>query len=141
MALDSIPAEFLYRIHLDVGAPTFITGAPGGTRVIAAVTGGSFEGPKLKGTVGPAPAGDWVTVRADGTMALDVRLLLTTHDGASILVSYVGMMRNVDGVMQARGAPSFETGDERYAWLNGVFAIGLGTAGSEGVDYDVYAIQ
>jgi hypothetical protein len=141
MTLDSIPAEFLYRIHLDVGAPTFISNAPGGTRVIAAVTGGTFEGPKLKGTVGPAPAGDWVTVRSDGTMTLDVRLILTTHDGASILVTYVGMMRNVDGKMQARGAPSFETGDERYAWLNTVFGLGIGTAGPEGVDYDVYAVQ
>ena len=141
MTTDSIPAEFLYRIHLDVGAPTFISGAPGGTRVIAAVTGGTFEGPKLKGTVGPAPAGDWVTVRGDGTMALDVRLILTTEDGASILVTYVGLMRNVDGVMQARGAPLFETGDERYAWLNGVQGIGIGTTGTGGVDYDVYALQ
>jgi hypothetical protein len=141
MADDSIPAEFLYRLHLDVGAPTFVSGAPGGTRIIAEVTGGTFDGPRLKGTVGPAPAGDWVTVRADGTMALDVRLILTTDDGATIFVSYTGLMRNVDGVMQARGAPLFETGDERYAWLNGVLGVGIGTAGAGGVDYDVYALK
>ena len=121
--------------------PTFLSGAPGGTRIVAPVTGGSFEGPKLKGTVGPAPAGDWVTVRADGTMLLDVRLLLTTHDGASILVTYVGLMRNVDGELQARAAPLFETGDERYAWLNSVHGVALGVSGPEGVDYDVYALQ
>jgi hypothetical protein len=141
MAADSVPAEFLYRLHLDVGPATFISGAPGGTRVIAEIVGGTFEGPRLKGTVGPGPAGDWVTVRADGTMALDVRVILTTEDGATILCTYVGLMRNVDGVMQARGAPMFETGDERYAWLNGVMGIGIGTAGAGGVDYDVYALQ
>jgi hypothetical protein len=141
MSDQTIPAEFLYHLHLDVGSPTFVSGAPGGTRIIAEVTGGTFEGPRLKGTVGPGPAGDWVTVRADGTMVLDVRLILTTDDGAAIFVSYTGLMRNVDGVMQARGAPLFETGDERYAWLNGVLGVGIGTAGAGGVDYDVYALK
>jgi hypothetical protein len=141
VADDSIPAEFLYRVHLDVGAATFMPGAPSGTRIIAPVTGGTFEGPKMKGTVGPAPAGDWVTVRADGSMALDVRLLLTTHDGAVVAVTYTGILRNVDGTMQARGAPLFETGDERYAWLNTVQGVAMGTAGAGGVDYDVYVLR
>jgi hypothetical protein len=141
MSDHSLPVEFLYRLHLDVGPATFISGAPGGTRVVAAIVGGTFEGPRLKGTVGPGPAGDWVTVRADGSMALDVRVLLTTEDGATILCTYVGLMRNVDGVMQARGAPLFETGDERYAWLNGVVGVGIGRAGADGVDYEVYALQ
>jgi hypothetical protein len=140
MAADTIPVEFLYRMHVDIGTTTFVSGAPGGTRIIAEVTGGTFEGPKMKGTVGPAPGGDWVTVRADGSMLLDVRLILTTHDGASILVCYTGLLRNVDGTMQARGAPMFETGDERYAWLNSVQGLGIGTTGSEGVDYDIYAV-
>ena len=47
---------------------------------------------------------------------------------------------DVDGVMRAKGAPLFETGDERYAWLNSVQAIGLGSAEAGGVDYEVYAV-
>jgi hypothetical protein len=142
METESLPVEFLYRIHLEVGTSTFLSGAPSGTRIIAPVVGGTFEGPKLKGTVGPAPAGDWVTVRADGSMSLDVRLILTTEDGATILVTYVGLMRRGDdGTLQARGAPLFETGDERYAWLNGVLGVAVGTAGAGGVDYDVYALE
>jgi hypothetical protein len=43
--------------------------------------------------------------------------------------------------MRALGAPLFETGDERYAWLNSIQAVGIGTAGAEGVDYDIYALQ
>ncbi|MBX6389958.1 MAG: DUF3237 domain-containing protein [Frankia sp.] len=136
----SLQVEFLFRMHLDVGTSTMLAGAPGGTRIVAPVVGGTFEGPKLRGTVGPAPAGDWVTVRADGSMALDVRLILTTDDGAAILVTYSGIMRKVGDALQARGAPLFETGDERYAWLNGVLGVGIGTAGADGVDYDVYAL-
>ena len=138
---DSLPADFLYSVHLDVGATTFLTGGPMGTRVIAPVTGGTFKGPRIEGTVGPAPGGDWVTVRADGSMLLDVRLLMTTTDGAVIYVTYVGLLRNVDGEMQARAAPLFETGDERYTWLNQIQGVAIGTTVPGGVDYDVYGLQ
>jgi hypothetical protein len=137
--LDSLPVEFLYRLHLDTAAPVMVPGGPLGTRILAPITGGTFEGPKLRGTVG-GPAGDWVTVSSTGVMALDVRLCLLTDDGAAIYCTYHGVLANVDGVMRARGAPLFETGDERYAWLNRVQAVALGRADATGVDYDVYAL-
>jgi len=140
MKLESIPVEFLYSIHLDTGTSRTVPNGPMGTRLIAPVVGGTFEGPRLEGTVA-APAGDWVTISATGQMTLDVRLCLVTDDGAVILCTYRGLLTNVDGVMRAQGAPLFETGDERYAWLNGVQAIGIGTAGAGGVDYDIYAIR
>jgi hypothetical protein len=137
--LDSLPVEFLYRVHLDTATPVMVPGGPLGTRILAPVTGGTFEGPKMRGTV-VGPAGDWVTVTANGTMVLDVRLCLVTDDGAAIYCTYRGVLANVDGVMRAKGAPNFETGDERYAWLNTVQGIGLGRADAGGVDYDVYAV-
>jgi Protein of unknown function (DUF3237) len=140
MALDALPVELLYSIHLDTAAPVMVPGGPLGTRILAQVTGGTFEGPRMKGTVS-GPAGDWVTVGSGGVMSLDVRLCLLTDDGAAIYCSYRGLLANVDGVMRAKGAPLFETGDERYAWLNTVQAIGLGTAGAGGVDYEVYAVS
>jgi hypothetical protein len=93
----------------------------------------------MRGTV-VGPAGDWVTVSPTGVMVLDVRLCLVTDDGAAIYCTYRGVLANVDGVMRAKGAPLFETGDERYAWLNSVQAIGLGSADAGGVDYEVYAV-
>ncbi|HUS62378.1 MAG TPA: DUF3237 domain-containing protein, partial [Acidimicrobiales bacterium] len=137
--LDSLPVEFLYRVHLDTAAPVMVPGGPLGTRILAPVTGGTFEGPKMRGTV-VGPAGDWVTVSPAGVMVLDVRLCLVTDDGAAIYCTYRGVLANVDGVMRAKGAPLFETGDERYAWLNGVQAIGMGTADAGGVDYDIYVV-
>lgn len=140
MPLESLPVEFLYTIHLDTGAPVMISNGPAGTKLIAPVTGGTFEGPRMKGTVA-VPAGDWVTIGPGGQMTLDVRLCLVTDDGANIYCTYSGLLVRGDDGMRALGAPLFQTGDERYAWLNSVQGIGLGTAGAGGVDYDIYAIK
>lgn len=140
MALESLPVEFLYSIHLDTGAPVMVTDGPSGTKLIAPVVGGHFEGPRLKGKVG-APAGDWVTIGPAGQMTLDVRLCLTTEDGANIFCSYRGIMVREEGGLRALGAPLFETGDERYAWLNSVQGIGIGSASAEGVEYEIYALK
>jgi len=47
---------------------------PGGNRRIGLVAGGTFEGPKLRGTVLPGGA-DWIIVRPDGATTLDVRIM------------------------------------------------------------------
>ena len=64
---------------------------PYGRRRIATVTGGSFEGEELKGTVLPAPGGDWLLLRRDGILMLNVRLTLKTDDGHLVYMSYEGM--------------------------------------------------
>jgi hypothetical protein len=51
MADASLPVERLFDIELPVTIPSTIADAPSGTRVLVEVTGGSFEGPRLKGTV------------------------------------------------------------------------------------------
>jgi len=116
-----------------------VVNGPRGTRVIAIVTGGSFEGPKLRGTVDNS-GGDWVTMRADGSFTLDVRILMHTDDGAEIFMRYEGVgIPGPDG-LKLRTAPMFETGDERYAWLNNVQAVATGTSANGVVTYDVYAL-
>ncbi len=140
MPLNSLPVEFLYAVHLDTGKPVMIGDGPAGTKLIAPVTGGTFSGPRLKGTV-VAPGGDWVTIAAAGHMLLDVRLCLITDDDAAIYCSYRGLLLRGDGGAKAYAAPLFETGDERYAWLNRVQAIGIGSTGAGGVDYEIYALK
>ena len=63
---------------LDVGA------VPHGTRRIAPLDGGTFEGPRLRGTVLPGSSADWLLLRPDGVLELDFRATLQTDDGASI---------------------------------------------------------
>ena len=139
----TLPAEYLFTITAltDGIAPVILKDAPGGTRIIVTVTGGSFEGPKLKGVIADAAGGDWVTLMPDGTMKLDVRLVLTTHDGASIYMTYSGFgARQVDGTVLIRTAPQLLTGDERYAWLNTIQAVAHGSTAKGSVTYVVYAL-
>ncbi len=141
MAESSLPVTHLFKITLETdGAPTMMLGAPQGTRMLVGVKGGKFEGEKLNGTV-IGPGGDWVTQRADGSIKLDVRLTLQTHDDAMILVTYNGIGVVVDGALKARCAPLFETGDERYAWLNNIQAVGLGGLDGANVVYDIYELR
>jgi hypothetical protein len=139
MAATSLPVDHVFTLRLTAAldAPYQVRGGPAGRRFIAAVTGGTFEGPKVRGTVAPLTGGDWVTVRANKTLRLDVRLVLLTDDEATIYMYYGGIAK--DG--QARTAPYFETADERYAWLNDVQAVGVGEIGPTGPTYEVYALR
>jgi Protein of unknown function (DUF3237) len=137
MAETTLPVEHLFDVHLDVTIPSMIPGGPYGTRVTVQVDGGTFSGPRLNGTV-VGPSADWAVVRPDGTLKLDVRVLLRTDDGADIYMSYSGI--GLDGGARLRTAPQFETGDERYTWLNAVQAVGTGSSDGTAVDYQVYAL-
>ena len=70
-----------------------------------------------------------------------MRALMKTHDGAEILVTYSGVgQAQQDGSLKIRTAPTFETGDERYAWLNDVQAVGIGRTVPGGVEYEIYQL-
>ena len=83
--------KLLYTITAELGAPIAVGENPHGNRQIVPVTGGSFEGPHLKGTV-LSGGGDWVVVRPDGVAELDVRQTLQTDDGALVYVTYRGYL-------------------------------------------------
>ncbi len=140
MPAKSLEVDYLMTMCADTGDPHPVGRGPKGNRLIVPVTAGSFEGPRLRGTV-ETPGGDWVTLQSGGVVRLDVRVLLKTDDGAEILVTYCGIGRaQPDGTLQIRTAPTFETGDERYAWLNDIQAIGIGKTVPGGVEYDVYQL-
>jgi hypothetical protein len=141
MAADSLPVEHLFslRFEADLANATVVRRGPHGTRAIAGVIGGTFEGPRLRGRIVP-PGGDWATSRPHGTLLLDVRLTLVTDDGAAILMQYKGILTREGEATKLRTAPLFETGDERYAWLNDIQAVGIELEdGAEG--YEIYALR
>ena len=76
-----------------------------------------------------------------------------THDGAAFYVQYGGLLEMNEKVLAAIGSgggteyedqafytnPRFETGDERYAWLNTTFFIGEGRMRPDlGIEYRVW---
>jgi hypothetical protein len=68
--------------------PTNLATANGG-RLIVPISGGTFTGPRLKGTI-ILPSGDWVVQGPDGSRILDVRILLQTDDGGSFSLLSLG---------------------------------------------------
>lgn len=56
-----------------------------GLRRVVPITGGSFEGPNIRGEVMPGGE-DWQLYRPDGDTELYARYLLKTHDGHIIQV-------------------------------------------------------
>lgn len=140
MPLESLPVEFLFRMEATVGSATAVSAGPQGSRLIFGVSGGHFKGPRLEGDLVVGPGSEWATQRADGSVKADVRLVLQTRDGASILMTYNGIANVQDGKSRVITGPLFETGDERYTWLNAVQAVGLGEPIEGGVGYDVYRV-
>jgi len=109
--------------------------------ILAAVAYPSYGDYVRRGKIAEAPAGGWVYSRVDGSIKLDVRLTLVTDDRAVILMTYSGIGVAKEGVMSLRTAPQFETGDERYSWLNNIQAVGIGTFARGRVTHDVYALR
>lgn len=156
--MGDLKTEFLCRFEATL-APTIDVGdGARGHRAIANVTGGFFEGPKLKGKLLPSGA-DWFVMRPEiGLLNLDVRALMETDDGAHIYTHYQGRIAfpvELAGelfAMEERGAvdpskyyfrtaPLYETGSEKYGWLNRIQAVGVGEVIPGGVAYDVYEIK
>jgi len=144
----------LFTIWLEVGEMADLGATPYGRRRIANVKGGRFEGKELRGTVMPVPAGDWLLLRSDGVLMLDVRITLRTSDDALIYMSYRGMRHGPQWVLDRlnkgekvdpseyyfRTAPLFETSSSKYSFLNRIMSIATGRREATGPIYDVFQV-
>jgi len=77
--------KLAFTAHVTISGLKTIGDTPYGQGRVAPITGGSFEGPRLKGKVMSGGA-DWQTVRADGATELAAHYGLETDDGAIIQV-------------------------------------------------------
>jgi uncharacterized protein DUF3237 len=141
-----VATTFLFRVDatLDGIDPVMVRDGPAGTRLVAVVNAGLVRGPRVSGTLVPGCAGDWVTIRKDRSWFIDVRAAFVTDDGAPILYFYNGVATPASsGRMRIRGAPRFETGDERYAWLNNVQGLAVGETDPRAriACYDIYSLD
>ena len=87
----ALRSELLMDVVFDVATPHNL-----GSRMIVPVTGGTFTGPKLKGTA-LSNGGDWIMRRADGASLLNVRATLKTDDDQLIYMTYDGIMYTPPG--------------------------------------------
>jgi hypothetical protein len=120
-----------------VAAPPYELGAgPRGTRRTFPITGGNFEGPRLRGRVLEG-GGDWGLVRPDGVLELSLRATLQTDDGALIAMTFEALR---DGERYFRSVPRFEAADERYSFLNRLIAIGDDELRAPGAVHTFYEV-
>ena len=133
--------ELLCELTSTLDKPIQIGKTPFGERIIYPVSGGTFEGPEIKGKI-LANGGDWVLRLSSTTSKLDVRVVLETEDGDLIYTYYEGFIHiNSDGTYYFRTNPVFQTSSTKYSWLNHTIAIGVGKMIKGGVTYRIYAIK
>ena len=135
-AMNSRP---LMTVRIAAAPPQKLGAVSHGVRSIVPVTGGDFEGPRLRGRILPG-GGDWLLLRSDGVLELDLRITLETDDHALIYMTFQGLRHAPPDVIAALGrgevvdpasyyfrtVPRFETSTERYAFLNRIVTIGVG---------------
>lgn len=152
--------EFLYSLNCTLGE-RFSTGVgPYGDVRVIPITGGTFEGPKIKGTCDQvlfSPShlanhllttwfigevlnlgADWNYLDNQGVSHPDTRYSLRTDDGENIYIKTAGSNQG-NGLTHLRGI--YETGSEKYFWLNYVTAVGiLRSGGGDWVWIDMWYI-
>jgi Protein of unknown function (DUF3237) len=143
----------LMTVRIIAAPPQKIGAIPHGTRSIVPVTGGDFEGPRLRGKVMPG-GGDWLLLRSDAVLELDLRIMLETDDGALIHMSFQGLRHGPADVIAALGrgevvdpasyyfrtVPRFETSAEKYAFLNRIITVGVGETRPDGAVHRIEEI-
>jgi hypothetical protein len=137
-------SRLLMTLQVVVPPPQKLGAVPDGTRVIAPITSGIFEGPRLRGKVLPG-GGDWTLLRSDGVLELDLRITMETDDGALIYMTSFGLRHGPPEVLAAlargelvdpsayyfRTCPRFETSAPQYAFLNRLTGCAHGAAEAE----------
>jgi len=143
----------LMDFFVEVKKPWVVGRTPAADRRIGEISGGYFEGERLRGTI-LTGGSDWQTVREDGAWMLNVRVLLETDDGALIGMTYTGIRHGPKPVIEAlargeavspddyymRAAPVFETAASRYDWLNRVISVAHGHRIAGGAIYRAFEV-
>ena len=125
---------FVYEAIVTLEPMVEIGRTPLGMRRRVPITGGSFAGPRIRGTVLSGGA-DWQLQRADDWTVIEADYMMRAQDGALIHVRNVGLTNSrVAGATSRylRTVPRFEAPEGPHGWLNQ--AIFIGTIGRPPAD-------
>jgi hypothetical protein len=152
--MPALRREMTYRLTIRGPlAPT--AGSPRGERQYFEMAGGTLTGDRINARVA-MPGGDWMRRSPDGFWRPDVRVQLMTDDDAVILLHYTGLVELTERFKAAaeKNQPTawedqymrmvfdFDTGSEKYAWLNKSLFIARGRLiGTTELEYEIYRVE
>lgn len=138
--------EFVMQLKVTLGQPYTVGETPHGRRMAIPITGGTFEGPLLKGTILDGGA-DWQLSKGQRT-ELEAIYSIKTDDGVYIHIRNRGIIYNGTNehgqpAFYFKAAPQFEAPeDSPYAWLNNaLFLCAPAPSQSGGIALNVWKVK
>jgi hypothetical protein len=152
-SMEAPQLEFVCELKVFVTAPMIVGETARGIRRVIPISGGTFEGPKMKGEVINGGA-DWQIVRKDGVAELEAHYTIKTDDGTYIYVKNVGLRVATPEVAARigrgeqvgsneyyfRAVPKFEAPTGKYEWLNNAIFVCKGIRNPDNVTIQVWKI-
>lgn len=154
MSTSSTPGlTFAFEIRAQVGETLHIGHGDGEVTEFTPITGGTVDGPRLRGTV-LAGGGDWSSTRGE-VCELDARYLILAEDGAVVDIANRGFYRPApdspdqfdNGLQTAhaghyyRTSPVFRTDAPAHRWLAGTVFVGLARPEDDVVVIRMYSVD
>ena len=146
--------NLVYRLEAGVGDPQDVGDISAGRRRIVPLTGGTFRGPELSGTLLAGASADWQIILPDGTALGDVRYTLETESGDLLYVQSQSVRQGSAAVLDRltrgeevdageysfRGTCRIEARADRLSWLNKGTFVSVGGRQRGGVIYEVHLL-
>lgn len=133
--------EKVMTLRVELGECLPVGRVPEGELTIIPITGGTFEGPNIRGRVLPGGA-DWNTRISEQVSHVCARYWIQADDGAILCVHNEGWLHGAGEPDGFRTTPSFQCDlDGPYAFLIcGLFAGTLRSAGDRAVEVGIWRI-
>ena len=126
---DTPQLEFVVELKVKCEGAYQVGQTSHGNRFVIPIVGGTFEGPKMKGTILPGGADYQLQDNAHGRTEVEAIYSIRTDDGVNIHIRnrgliYTGVDENNNRQFYFRTAPQFEAPqDSKYAWLNNAIFV------------------
>lgn len=133
-AQESPQLEFVFEEIVTLAPAVTVGRTARGERRFIPITGGTFEGPAIRGEVLPG-GWDWQLVRPDGCLEIEADYFLRTDDGVIINVLNKGVICRPEpdaAPYPVRTQPVFEAPLGEYEWLSQGAFVGTLESVTEG---------